>query len=91
MPVEVRLPTVLCPMAGGEAVLKADGTTLREVFDDLVRQYPGLSGSLLTPEGEMHRHLNVFLNDEDVRYLGRLDAKVGASDAVTLMPAVAGG
>lgn len=91
MPVEVRLPTVLRPMAGGEAVLKAEGTTLREVFDDLVRQYPGLSESLLTPDGEMHRHLNVFLNDDDVRYLGRLDAKVGASDTVTLMPAVAGG
>lgn len=91
MPVEVRLPTVLRPMAGGEGVLKAEGSTLREVFDDLVRQYPALSESLLTPEGEMHRHLNVFLNDEDVRYLGRLDAKVGASDTVTLMPAVAGG
>ena len=91
MPVEVRLPTVLRPMAGGEAVLKAEGTTLREVFDDIVRQYPGLSESLLTPDGEMHRHLNVFLNDDDVRYLGRLDAKVGASDTVTLMPAVAGG
>lgn len=91
MPVEVRLPTVLRPLAGGEAVVKAEGDTLREVFQDLVRQYPGLSESLFTPEGDMHRHLNVFLNDDDVRYLGRLDAKVGAADTVTLMPAVAGG
>ncbi len=55
------------------------------------RKYPGLRGSLLTPDGEMHRHLNVFVNDDDVRYLGKLDAKVGDGDVVTLMPAVAGG
>ena len=91
MPVEVRLPNILRPLAGGEPVVKAEGATLREVFGDLVSRYPGLEASLLTPEGEMHRHLNVFLNDDDVRYLGRLDAKVSESDTVTLMPAVAGG
>lgn len=91
MTVEVRLPNILRPLAGGDATVKAEGENLREVFEDLVRQYPDLKASLLTPEGEMHRHLNVFLNDDDVRYLGRLDAKVGASDVVTLMPAVAGG
>ncbi|HET9059347.1 MAG TPA: MoaD/ThiS family protein [Acidimicrobiales bacterium] len=91
MTVEVRLPNILRPMAGGEAVVPAEGATLREVFDDLVLRYPGLRPSLFTPEGEMHRHLNVFLNDDDVRYLGKLEAKVGGSDTVTLMPAVAGG
>jgi sulfur-carrier protein len=89
--VEVRLPNIFRPLAGGEASVKAEGATLREVFEDLAYQYPGLAGSLLTPEGDMHRHLNVFLNDDDVRYLGRLDAKVTSSDTVTLMPAVAGG
>ncbi len=91
MPVEVRLPNILRPLAGGEPVVKAEGATLREVFDDLVSRYPGLEASLFTPEREMHRHLNVFLNDDDVRYLGRLEAKVSESDTVTLMPAVAGG
>jgi sulfur-carrier protein len=89
--VEVRLPNILRPMADGEATVKAEGATVGEVFDDLVRQFPGLGPSLLTPGGEMHRHLNVFVNDEDVRYVGKLDAKVGESDVVTLMPAVAGG
>jgi sulfur-carrier protein len=89
--VEVRLPNILRSAASGQATVKADGDTLRDVFGDLVAHYPGLRESLLTPEGEMHRHLNVFLNDDDVRYLGRLDAKVGESDTVTLMPAVAGG
>ena len=91
MTVEVRLPNILRPMAGGEATVEAEGATVGEVFEDLVRQFPGLAPSLLTPEGEMHRHLNVFVNDEDVRYLGKLDAKVGEADTVTLMPAVAGG
>lgn len=91
VPVEVRLPNILRPMAAGEPTVQAEGESLREVFDDLVRQYPGLRPSLFTPEGEMHRHLNVFVNDDDVRYLGKLDAKVGDADIVTLMPAVAGG
>ena len=91
MAVEVRLPNILRPLAGGEATVSAEGDTLREVFEDLARQCPGLRSSLFTPEGKIHRHLNVFLNDDDVRYLGELDAKVGASGTVTLMPAVAGG
>ena len=91
MPVNVRLPTVLRSAAGGVATVEAQGETVGEVFDDLVGQHPGLRSQLLTDDGELHRHLNVFLNDDDIRYLGRLDAKVGAGDTLTLMPAVAGG
>lgn len=91
MPVNVRLPTIFRPAAGGQATLEAEGETVGEVFDSLVGQHPGLRQQLLTPGGELHRHLNVFLNDDDIRYLGRLDAKVGAGDTLTLMPAVAGG
>lgn len=91
MPVEVRLPNILRPLAVGEPSVQAEGETLREVFEDLVQRYPDLGPSLLTPEGDMHKHLNVFVNDDDARYLGRLDAKVGSADIVTLMPAVAGG
>lgn len=91
MPIEIRLPNVLRSQVGGKPTVNAEGASLREVFQDLSDQYPELRASLLTPEGDMHRHLNVFLNDDDVRYLGRLDAKVGHDDVVTLMPAVAGG
>ncbi|HLI02606.1 MAG TPA: ubiquitin-like small modifier protein 1 [Acidimicrobiales bacterium] len=87
----VRLPTVLRPSAGGEAVVNVTGDTVGEAFGDLLRQHPGLRDQLLTPEGELHRHLNVFLNDDDIRYLGKLDAKVTDADTLTLMPAVAGG
>ncbi len=91
MAVEVRLPNIFRPVAAGRASVRAEGATVGEVFEDLVRQYPELRASLLTPEGELHRHLNVFVNDDDIRYLGKLDAKVNDEDIVTLMPAVAGG
>ena len=61
------------------------------MFDDLIRQHPDLKAQVLTEDGALHRHLNVFLNDDDIRYLGKLDAKVTDGDTLTLMPAVAGG
>ena len=91
MPVDVRLPTVLRPSAGGVTKVVAEGETVGEVFADVVRQHPALRDQILTPEGALHRHLNVFLNDDDIRYLGSLDAKVSQTDTLTLMPAVAGG
>lgn len=91
MSVDVRLPTVLRAGAGGQPTVAADGATVGEVFEDLIRQYPALKSQLLTEDGQLHRHLNVFLNDDDIRYLGKLDAKVGETDTLTLMPAVAGG
>lgn len=91
MTVIVRLPTVLRPATGGQATVNATGATVGEVFDDLIRQFPTLRDQVLTQDGSLHRHLNVFLNDDDVRYLGKLDAKVNEEDTITLMPAVAGG
>lgn len=91
MPVAVRLPTILRPATGGQATVQAEGATVGDVFGDLIRQHPGLKDQLLTPDGELHRHLNIYVNDDDIRYLGKLDAKVTDADTVTLMPAVAGG
>jgi molybdopterin synthase sulfur carrier subunit len=89
--IDVRLPAILRPATGGQATVRAEGATVGEVFEDLVRLHPGLREQLLTTDGELHRHLNVYLNDDDIRYLGKLDAKVTDRDTVTLMPAVAGG
>jgi molybdopterin synthase sulfur carrier subunit len=89
--VEVRLPNILRPAAEGRASLQAQGVTVGEVFEDIVRQYPGLRSLLFTADGQPHRHLNIFVNDDDIRYLGRLDTKVNEEDILTLMPAVAGG
>lgn len=91
MSVDVRLPAILRSAANGSATIQAEGSTVGEVFADLVRQHPALRDQLLMPDGGLHRHLNVFLNDDDIRYLGSLDAKVADADTLTLMPAVAGG
>jgi molybdopterin synthase sulfur carrier subunit len=89
--VEVRLPNIFRAAAGGQASARATGATVGEVFEDLVRQFPELRAQVLGQDGGLHRHLNVFLNDDDIRYLGKLDAKVSDEDTITLMPAVAGG
>ena len=91
MTVEIRLPTILRAEANGQATVKADGATVGEVFDDLVRQYPGLSGRVVTEDGALHKFVNVYVNDDDVRYLDKLDTKVADNDEISILPAVAGG
>jgi len=90
-PVEVRVPTILRPHVGGVASLTAEGATIGELFDGLVARYPNLRGQLITEEGELHRFVNVYRNDDDIRYLGRLETPVSESDVVSIIPAVAGG
>lgn len=87
----VRLPTVLRTHAGGAAVVEAGGETIAEVLAWLESTYPGLVGQLRTPEGTAHRFVNVYLDDDDVRYLDGLDTKVGEGSEVSILPAVAGG
>ncbi|MGD0254501.1 MAG: ubiquitin-like small modifier protein 1 [Acidimicrobiales bacterium] len=91
VPVEVRLPTVLRPHAGGQTIVSAKGGTIGEVLTDLTRSYPGMAGQLLTDDGSLHRFVNVYVNDDDVRYLDQLDTKVAEGDTVSILPAVAGG
>ena len=91
VPVEVRLPTVLRQHAGGQASVRANGATVGEAFADLVRQFPGLSGQLLAESGELHKFVNVYVNDDDVRYLKRLETPLADDDVVSILPAVAGG
>ena len=91
MPVEVRLPTVLRENAGGQATITANGANLAEVFEDVVLQFPLMAGKVVTDEGMLHKFVNVYRNDEDVRYLQRLDTPVSDSDVISILPAVAGG
>ena len=91
MPVEVRLPTVLRQHAGGQASVQANGGTVGEVLEDLVRQFPAMRGQVITEDGTLHKFVNVYLNDDDVRYLDKLDTKVGDGSVVSILPAVAGG
>ena len=91
MSVVVHLPTVLRSHAGGVKTVTADGATIGQVLDALVVQYPGLAGQVVNDDGTLHKFVNVYLNDDDVRYLDRLETKVGADDVVSILPAVAGG
>lgn len=89
--IEVRLPTVLRPHAGGAASVEVEGATVGEAFEALMGDHPTLRDHLIGDDGELHRFVNVYRNDDDVRYLDRLDTKVGDGDVISILPAVAGG
>lgn len=91
MAVDVRLPTLLRPHADGAASVAAEGATIGEVFAELTERYPGLRGQLTDRSGALHKFVNVYVNDDDIRYLDRLDTKVSEGDVVSILPAVAGG
>ena len=90
MSVEVRIPTILRPYTGGDKVVAGDGSDLRGLIADLDSRYPGIGERLLDEQG-LRRFVNVYLNDEDVRFLSGLDTAVADGDSVTILPAVAGG
>jgi sulfur-carrier protein len=89
--VDIRLPTLLRSHAGGAAVVQVDGTTVGEVLSKLVAEYPGMSGQVLTEDGALHRFVNVYVDDDDVRYLQGLDTPVPEGAELSILPAVAGG
>jgi sulfur-carrier protein len=91
MAVTVKVPTILRAQVGGRPTVDGDGETVRELIDDLDRRHPGIKGSLVSEDGGLHRFVNVYLNDEDVRYLGSLETPVRDGDTVSILPAVAGG
>ncbi|MQA95237.1 MAG: molybdopterin synthase sulfur carrier subunit [Streptosporangiales bacterium] len=90
MAIEVRIPTILRNLTDGEKAVQGKGATLGELFTDLEARHPGLSDRLVEGPG-LRRFVNVYLNDEDVRFLGGLDTPVTDGDTVTVLPAVAGG
>ncbi|MGH8980635.1 MAG: ubiquitin-like small modifier protein 1 [Acidimicrobiales bacterium] len=89
--VEVRLPTLLRAQAGGKSSVTVRGATVGDVLEELVTQFPGMAGQLLNDDGTLHRFVNVYVNDDDVRYLSALETPVKDGDEVSLLPAVAGG
>jgi len=90
MAVKVSIPTILRSHTGGEKSVEASGSTLAEVINDLDSKHGGLKDRLVK-EGSLHRFVNVYVNDEDVRFSGGLEAAVSDGDSVTILPAVAGG
>jgi molybdopterin converting factor small subunit len=90
MPVKVQIPTPMREQAGGKAEVEVTGTTVKAALDDLLRQYPAV-GPKLFDNGKLRPYINVFLNDEDIRYLDEMDTKVTDGVILALIPAVAGG
>jgi molybdopterin synthase sulfur carrier subunit len=91
MAIEVRIPTILRQYTSGAKTVQGAGTTIGDLLTNLDASYTGLRARLITDEGGLHRFVNVYVNDEDVRFLGALDAKLNDGDTVTILPAVAGG
>jgi molybdopterin converting factor small subunit len=90
MAIEVRIPTILRTYTDGAKQVEGTGSTLSELFTDLEQRHGGLQDRLIDGGG-LRRFVNVYLNDEDVRFLAGLDTPVKDGDTVTVLPAVAGG
>ena len=91
MSIEVRVPTVLRTHTDGEKRVTVEGATLAEAIDDLESRYPGLGERLRDEEGNLARFVNVYVNDEDVRFLGGEQTELADGDQIAILPAVAGG
>ena len=90
MAIEVRIPTILRTYTDGAKAVEASGDSLSALIDDLEARHPGIKGRLIE-EGDLRRFVNVYVNDEDVRFIGGLDAELADGDHVVVLPAVAGG
>jgi MoaD family protein len=90
MAVEVRIPTILRTYTGGEKAVSGEGATLSELIENLEAGHPGLKERLVDGE-DLRRFVNVYVNDEDVRFTGGLETKLDDGDQVVVLPAVAGG
>ncbi|MFJ9644593.1 MoaD/ThiS family protein [Streptomyces sp. NPDC004244] len=93
MAIEVRIPTILRTYTDGEKAVSGEGSTLSELFADLETRHKGIEERLIDPAagGKLRRFVNVYLNDEDVRFLDGIATELKDGDSVTILPAVAGG
>lgn len=91
MAVKVKIPTIMRKHVDGNAQVDANGATLAALLDDLEAKYPGITRNIRSDDGGLHRFINIYVNDEDVRYLGSLDAGIKEGDVISILPAVAGG
>jgi sulfur-carrier protein len=89
--VEVHIPTVFRRFTNQEAVAQLEPGTIADLVSQLDRRYPGIGSQLLAEDRQLHRFINVYLNDEDIRYLNKLETEASEGDTVSLLPSVAGG
>jgi sulfur-carrier protein len=88
--VEVKLTSVLQRVVGAKSV-QTEGSTVAELLENMNRQYPGFKDQIITSDGGLHRFVNIYINDEDIRFLQSLDTPVKEGDVLSILPALAGG
>ncbi len=91
MPIEVQIPTPLRPQTEGQDTVEAAGATVQAVLADVIRQFPALKDRLFDEAGQPRRFINLFVNDEDIRFLEGMETTVKDGDSLAIIPAVAGG
>ncbi len=91
MPVQVHLTSVIQKVVGDQRQIVVEGATIAELIANIEAQYPGFREQIANEAGELHRFVNVYLNDEDIRYLRGTDTELHDGDAVSILPALAGG
>ena len=91
MEVNVRIPTPLRPLVGGQDAVRVSGANLQDCIDALESQFPGMRERLCDDDGELRRFVNIYINGEDVRFLSGLETQLNTGDEVSIVPAVAGG
>ena len=89
--IQVRVTAVLQKLTGGQKSVEASGTTIRDIIEDLETRHPGFKEQLFADDGKIQRFVNVYLNDEDIRYTGGVDTQVKDGDVLDILPALAGG
>lgn len=91
MQVEVHIPAMLRKMTGGAGAVEAEADTVGEAIDYLEERYAGIRAELIGDDGKIHRFVNIYLNDEDIRFIEKLETVISEGDTISILPAVAGG
>ena len=91
MTITIRIPTTFRELTKGNSVIISDGSTLNQLLENIKTEYPDFVNRVLDEEGNLHRFVNIFLDDEDIRFLGKLETKLEDGQTVSIVPAVAGG
>ena len=89
--IKVRIPTPLRPLTKGQGEVESAAANIVDMIGSLDATYPGLKNRLCDEKGDLRRFVNIYVNDEDIRYLGRLETPLSPGDSVSILPAVAGG
>jgi sulfur-carrier protein len=91
MAVKVHVTSVIQKVVDGQREFDSDGATVAELLSNIEQQYPGFAEQIMSADGELHRFVNIYLNDEDVRFLGGKNTPLADGDTVSILPALAGG